>query len=169
MKLLYRDRPTRKALGCAIAVALAIGHAAAQEPGLAVNLVARKVVVTEKGESFVAAETAKPADVIEYEATYKNRGKSAVSNVAATVPIPAGLTLVPDSSKPTAVEASVDGKNFAPVPLTKDVMNAYGMMEKQAVPLGEYRALRWILPELAAGADAKVALRARVLTSNDKR
>jgi len=169
MKTTNRARPTRKALGCAIAVALAVGHVAAQEPELAVSLVARKVITTEKGESLVAAETAKPADVIEYEATYKNRGKAAVSNVAATVPIPAGLTLVPESSKPVAAQASLDGKNFSPVPLTRDVINAYGMTEKQPVPLGEYRALRWILPELAAGADAKVALRARVLTSNDKR
>ena len=87
-------------------------------------------------------------------------------NVAATVPIPAGLALVAESSRPIAQQASLDGKTFAPTPLMREVKNPAGITEKQPIPLGEYRALRWVLPELAAGTDAKVALRARVLTNS---
>jgi len=147
-------------------VALALAHAAAQEPSVGVSLAARKLVATDKGESLAPADTAKPGDVIEYEATYKNRGQSPVLNVAATVPIPAGLALVAESSRPIAQQASLDGKTFAPIPLMREVKNPAGITEKQPIPLGEYRALRWVLPELAAGADAKVALRARVLTNS---
>ena len=48
----------------------------------------------------------------------------------------------------------------------REVKNDAGVMEKQPVPLAEYRALRWTLPELAAGKTATFVLRAQVLGNN---
>jgi uncharacterized repeat protein (TIGR01451 family) len=130
-----------------------------------VNLTAKRVVTSDGQESLVSAEKAKPGEVIQYEAVYKNGSNAPVKNVAATVPVPPGLAFVEGSTKPPAAEASLDGKIFAPVPLTREVKNEAGVLEKRPVPVAEYRALRWVINELPAGASATVLLRARVLTS----
>jgi uncharacterized repeat protein (TIGR01451 family) len=137
----------------------------AQAPDVRVELAAKKVVTTEGRESLVPADKAKPGDIIQYEAVYRNDGKAAAKNVAATVPVPAGLALIEKSDKPSAELASLDGKNFSAVPLMRDVKNQAGVVEKKPVPLAEYRAVRWNLPELAPGKTATVALRAQVLTN----
>jgi len=48
------------------------------------------------------------------------------------------------------------------VPLTRQVRAADGQLKTVNVPLSEYRALRWSLGVLAAGASRDVVLRARV-------
>ncbi|MFN2476903.1 MAG: hypothetical protein ABR526_11270 [Chthoniobacterales bacterium] len=137
----------------------------AQAPDVRVELSGKRVVTTDGHESLAPADKAKPSDIIQYEATYKNVGKTPAANVAATVPIPVGLTLVDKSAKPAAEQASLDGKNFSPLPLMREVKNEAGVMEKQPVALAQYRALRWTLPELAPGKTATVVLRAQVLTN----
>ena len=137
----------------------------AQTPDVRVDLTGKRVVLTEGKESLVNADKAGPGDVIQYEAVYLNTGKESVKNVAATVPIPAGMTLLADSAKPAAELASLDGKNFSPVPLMHEVKNDKGVLEKQPVPLAQYRALRWNLAELVPGKSATVVLRARLLTN----
>ena len=66
------------------------------------------------------------------------------------------------SYTPPANDGSLDGKNFQTVPLMHDVKTVSGAVEKQPVPLADYRALRWTLSELPAGQSATVHLRARV-------
>jgi len=66
------------------------------------------------------------------------------------------------SAKPVPVQASIDGSLFYPVPLTRQVRAADGQLKTVNVPLSEYRALRWSLGALAAGASREVVLRARV-------
>ena len=140
----------------------------AQTPDVRVDLTGNRVVVTDGKESFVKADKAGPGDVIQYEAVYKNTTKGPLKNIAATVPIPAGMTLVADSAKPAAELASLDGKNFSPVPLMREVKNEAGVLEKQPVPLAQYRALRWNLAELAPDQTATVVLRAQLLTTAAK-
>ena len=135
-------------------------------PEVGVDLSAKRVIFNEGNESLVSAEKAKPGDTIQYDAVYKNSGNAPVTNVVATVPIPAGLALTADSAKPVAEQASLDGKNFGAVPLMREVKNAAGLAEKQPVPLAQYRALRWLLPELPPGHSATVSLRAKVLTNS---
>lgn len=142
-----------------------IGNLLAQGPDVRVELTGKRVVLTDGKESFVNADKAGPGDVIQYEAVYRNDGKAAATSVAATVPIPQGMALVADSAKPAAEQATLDGKNFSPVPLTREVKNKAGVMEKQPVPLAEYRALRWTLPELAPAQTATFVLRAQLLTN----
>ena len=122
-----------------------------QPTDLKVALTAQKVVVTEGKEKLVPADKARPGDVIQYDASYQNSGTAPLHNVGAIVPIPAGLVLVAETAKPAAPEASLDGKTFQQTPLTRPVINAAGIAENQAVPLSEYRALRWTLAEVPAG------------------
>ena len=141
-------------------------HALAQSKSdVSVNLTAKKVLVREGHESLAPAEKAKPGDLIQYEAVYQHSGKAAVKNLQATVPLPNGLAFAADSAKPAGAQASTDGKNFLPIPLTRAVKKPDGTIEKQPVPLNDYRALRWTVAELSAGASTTVSLRARVLTN----
>lgn len=144
---------------------LPLGLLAQSSPDVRVNLTAKRVVMSDGQESLVSADKAKPGEVIQYEAVYKNSSKSPVKNIAATVPIPSGLAFVEGTTKPPAAEASLDGKTFSSLPLVREVKNEAGLLEKQPVPVAEYRALRWVISELPAGEGATVLLRARVLTS----
>jgi uncharacterized repeat protein (TIGR01451 family) len=137
----------------------------AQRPELSVKLVAQQVLQQGDKESLVPAEKAKPGDIIEYQAAYANTGDAAANKLVATLPIPAGLALLSASAKPAAEQASMDGKNFSNVPLTRRVKNERGITEDQPVPLSEYRALRWSIPQLQPGATVIVALRARMAST----
>jgi uncharacterized repeat protein (TIGR01451 family) len=166
MSLAWLDsKPVKIRLAVAVLVMLVSGGAFAQRPELSVKLVAQQVVATGDKESLVPAEKAKPGDVIEYQAAYVNTGDGAANKVVATLPIPAGLSLVSDSARPAAEQASIDGKTFTNVPLTRRVKNDHGIIEERPVPLTEYRALRWLIPQLAPGATVTVALRARMLSN----
>lgn len=141
----------------------------AQTPQVQVNLVAKRVTVDQGKEVLVLADKAKPGDVIQYEALYRNTGATPVRQVGAVVPIPTGLALIESTTSPEAVEASLDGKTFRSIPLTRPVPNEAGVMEDQPVPLAKYRALRWNLPEVPAGGSVTVTLRARVTTNGPPR
>src|SRR5438874_114221 len=105
------------------ATALALTSAAFGQgkSAVTVDLTARKIAFVDGKESLESAEKAKPGDVIQYAATYRNTSTAAVKNLQATVPIPQGLELIADSAKPEAAQASVDGNNFKPMPLTEEV------------------------------------------------
>ena len=104
----------------ALAVACA-GLAGAQQPSpIESRLEARKVVVGADGkESFAAADAARPGDVIEYAATYRNTATQPVRNLEATLPIPANTELVPGSAAPAGAKASLDSRSFEQVPLKR--------------------------------------------------
>ena len=153
----------------ALALLVAASHTAwgQTKSAVAVNLEAKKVVTAADGkESLESAAKAKPGDFIQYEAAYRNTSGDAVKNVQATVPVPDGLAFAADSAKPAGALASTDGKNFEPMPLMRTVKKADGTTEKQPVSLSEYRALRWTISELPAGASKTVSLRAKVLTNS---
>ena len=108
-----------------------------------------------------AAEGAAPGDLLEYRATYRNSSKSPLRGVVATLPVPADCELVAGSATQNAM-ASTDGKTFAPIPLMKRVRLADGREQMQAVPVREYRFLRWTLGDLAAQGSKAVIARVRV-------
>lgn len=126
------------------------------------RLVARKVVTVGGRESFAEAATAKPGDVIEYVATYRNAGKDAITGLQATLPIPGQTELVAGSARPTKARASLDGLAFSDMPLRRTVSRD-GKPVEEDVPLREYRALRWEVGELGAGRSASFSARVRVL------
>lgn len=127
------------------------------------RLEARKVVrAADGGEAFAAADAAKPGDVIEYVATYRNTTAQPVRNLQATLPIPAHTEIVAGTARPASAQASVDAVAFAAMPLRRKVTRD-GREIEEAVPLSEYRYLRWHAGELAGGQSAVFTARVRVV------
>lgn len=130
-----------------------------------IKLVRRKVSLVDANEIFQDASTAKPGEILEESATYTNKSKIVVSKLEVTLPIPFGTGFMADSTKPAAalVRASTDGINFQTIPLKRKVKLASGVEIEQAVPLNEYRFLRWYPGELAAGKSLTYSARFKIV------
>lgn len=122
-------------------------------------------------ESFERADTARPGDLIEYRARYRNDGPTAVRSLAPIVPIPAGMVYVPATARPRSVFATTGesggesggaAASFSSVPLRRKVRQADGSEVLRDVAPVEYRALRWMIGTLQPGQEVVVSLRARV-------
>jgi uncharacterized repeat protein (TIGR01451 family) len=131
--------------------------------GLQVSLQASRVSTDAKGqETFADAEHSKPGEVIEYRAIYRNPTGTNLKAVVATLPIPVGTEYLPRTASPSAVEASLDGKTYAPTPLKRRVTLADGREVLRDVPTTEYRYLRWSLGAIDARGEQAVRARVRV-------
>jgi uncharacterized repeat protein (TIGR01451 family) len=113
-------------------------------------------------EVLSAADKASPGETLQYQVTYRNNGKSAVTSLTATLPLPDGLAYVPGSARPANPQASVDGKTFASMPLKTLVKMADGKLQEQLVPYSDYRALRWSVGSLPANDEMAVSARVQV-------
>ena len=155
---------------CSLAGAfLSAGFAHAQsaapvaKPDVESVLTAKKVEIgADKKEVLTDAKTAKPGEVIEYQVTYTNKGKAAVRDVLATLPIPEGTDFQRGTTKPGTAKASLGSGRFDAIPLKRKVKLPSGKEEEIEVPFSEYRALQWSLGELAAGKSVVVVARVRV-------
>ena len=116
----------------------------------------------DKKEVLSPADKVAPDDLLEYQVVYQNNGKSLLKQLTASLPIPVGTTYVTGSARPAGAMASLDGKNFAAMPLKRMVKKPDGKLEEQLVPLAEYRALKWKLAELAEKNKVEVSARVRV-------
>ena len=136
----------------------------AAEP-LSVMLEAHKVILAAGGkERLVTAADARPGDVLQYRATYTNVSKKPLRAVMATLPVPAsGVEYLLDSATPSGAEASINGAQFAPAPLQRQVKLPDGKQEQRPIPAAEYRFLRWPLGDLPAGASKTVSARVRIV------
>jgi uncharacterized repeat protein (TIGR01451 family) len=131
---------------------------------LAISLTASKVIAQPDGkETLQSAERAFPGEVIQYDAHYRNESAKTIRDLAPTLPIPNGMSYVPDSAKPAPVKASLDGKTFEDIPLKRKVTLPNGEVEEREVPASEYRALRWFVGEVEAGGSTTVMARAKLL------
>lgn len=126
------------------------------------KLAAFKVTNVNKKEVLAPADKVAPDDLLEYKVVYQNNGKSMLKQLTANLPIPVGTTYVADSAKPAGAMASIDGKNFAAMPLKRMVKMPDGKLKEQLVPLAEYRAIKWKLADLAEKNKAVVSARVRV-------
>jgi hypothetical protein len=162
--------PAARCLAAACFLAFAVLPAIAQVPTpaepLDIQLARSKVVLVEGREVRQSAASAKPGDVLEEVATYFNRSKGTLRNLEATLPVPLNTELVMSSIKPANVRASTDGATFEPVPLKRRVLQPNGLVTEVAVPLGEYRFLRWYPGELPAAASLSFSARFRVATDS---
>lgn len=135
-----------------------LAHAAPAAEPVKVALQALKVVDVNGKETLTESKTAKPGEVLEYRAVYSNVSKKIITNLAATLPVPVGMEYVGLSVKPAGALASTDGKVFSAMPLMRK--GASGKTE--AVPLADYRALRWTVSSLQPGKPFEVSARMRV-------
>ena len=153
----------KRCLALAALALAALAPAALAAGDVAVNLSAKRVIATPGGkESFAPGDKARPGDVLEYRATYRNTSNARVTRLAATLPIPQGMEYVPGTAAPAPGLASLDGKTFQPLPLTRRVRLADGREAVREVPASEYRWLRWTLGSLDARAERMVKARVRV-------
>lgn len=136
----------------------------ARAPGeLQVQLTQHKVVKGENGkDKLVAAEQARPGEIIEYRATYANTAKRQIKDVYATLPVPVGMQFVAGSAAPAPALATLDNLKFEPIPIKRKVTLPSGAVEEREVPASEYRALRWRLGAIPAGTSAVVSARMRL-------
>ena len=142
-------------------LAIAPAAAFAADP-VTVTLQAQRVTMANGKEVLAPAAEARPGEVLEYRATYRNTGTAPASNLRATLPVPAGLEYLPRTAVPARVEASLDGRTWAAVPLTRTVRRADGRTVTETVPAAEYRYLRWAIGTLNARASRLVTARMRV-------
>jgi uncharacterized repeat protein (TIGR01451 family) len=154
----------------AAVAALACGglDASAQKPAndVETRLEAHKVVHAADGkETFAPAGEARPGDVIEYVATYRNITRQPIRNLDGTLPIPQQTEFVQGSQKPAQATASLDGTTYAALPLTRKVQRD-GRSVDEPVPARDYRFLRWHADTL--GAEKSVAFSARVRVIDDR-
>lgn len=148
---------------CIFAAGLALGQVVlAQATPVTSQLLAQRVEMVAGKPVLKPAGDGKPGDVLQYSATYRNTGTAAAAKLLATVPVPTGTTFIAASDLPAQAQASTDGSTFAPTPLTRTVKQADGSTRKEIVPLADYRALRWEIGNLPAGATTVVSLRVSI-------
>jgi hypothetical protein len=137
----------------------------AAEP-LQIVLKRSKIAVVDGKEVVQSADIAKPGDILEEVATYTNASKSTLRQFEPTLPVPANTELQIASVKPPNAKASIDGINFAAMPLKRKVRQPNGVEIEQSVPLSEYKFLRWTSGDLAA--EKSVVVSARFKVANDQ-
>ncbi len=140
-------------------LAPALAHAGSD---VSVALNAQRVTVNNGKETLSSAAQVKPGEIVEYRATYTNSGDQAARQMMATLPVPAGMEFVGRTATPSKLEASLDGRTWASVPLTRQVKQADGRVVTKEVPAAEYRFLRWPLGTLNAKSARTVSARMRV-------
>ncbi|MDN4053869.1 hypothetical protein QPK32_12345 [Massilia sp. YIM B02763] len=135
---------------------------AADGDQVSATLHAFQVVTSGKDVKLVPTTQANPGDVIEYQVTYQNNGKTPARQVLATLPVPeGGMAYIDGTATPATLMASLDGKTFAPAPLKRQFVRN-GRRQSEPVPASEYRFLRWDLGELAPGQSVTVTSRMRL-------
>jgi len=138
--------------------------ARAQSEPVTSTLKAVRIVREANGsEKQLPAANAEAGALLEYQLTYANRGSGKVTGLLATLPIPRGTAYVEGSSRPPRCDVSLDGKAFAPPPLTREEKQPDGSTRKVAVPASQYRFLRWSVPTLDKGQSVTLVARVRVL------
>jgi hypothetical protein len=129
---------------------------------LVVTLERKKVVVVAGQETLALAEVAKPGDLLLEVASYTNKTKKALAGFQATLPVPQNTELLEGTVQPASALASVDGKNFAPMPLKRTVKLSNGIEVEQLVPVSEIRYLRWSKGEIGAETTLRFSAKFRV-------
>lgn len=163
-RLRHLDRFDLLLAGFTLWTLLAAGTSAFAATGdqLEIGMQAFRVANVAGKASLQPTEHARPGDTIEYRVSYRNTGSAPARQVAATLPVPAGsMAYLPGSASPQRVEASLDGKSYAPAPLTRSVVRE-GRKVVETVPVAEYRFLRWNLGDIPAGQTLTVSARMRV-------
>ena len=161
-----RSKPGLRLIPALILLLMVHGATAAraQQAGQVKSVLQAFRVVVDKGvETFAEASRAKAGETLEYRLTYENGTAGEIRNLLATLPIPKGTAYLERSARPGQVQASLDGKAFQPVPLTRDQKLPGGKTVRAAVPASEYRFLRWTVPALKAGASTTLVARVRIL------
>lgn len=121
-----------------------------------------RVLLVQGGNALKEAKEARPGDTLEYALSYRNTGAGVAKDMQATLPIPAGTHFTGTFAGANALLASTDGRTFEAHPIMRKVKQHNGQWLEAAVPLSQYRALRWPARELAAGEQWRPSARVQV-------
>lgn len=153
----------------ALAAILSFPVAALAKPQVKIGMTAEKeVIVTENGQTVtkrVPATDATPGETIIYTLSVANGGDETATNVVVNDPIPAGTVFLPGSTTgDIAPTFSIDGgKTFQkPSLLTYEITNPDGTKEKRVASPNQYTAIRWQIPQVAAGAKKELSFKVKV-------
>jgi hypothetical protein len=118
------------------------------------------LVVREGGKEVLKpVESVKPGDLVEYRVTYTNRDTQPVRDVQAELPIPRSMEYERRTAWPAqTAQATADGVTYGREPLMRTGQGG----QSESVPYSEYRHFLWSIGQIAPGAQAQVAVRARV-------
>ena len=119
--------PRAKSLKALFVIAAALALYLPLQAEVKVLLIASKIINVDGTEKKESGNKAKPGEVIEYVAEYKNPDKSPVKDVVATLPVPAGMEYLPNTAMPSQVMASTSDGKFAPLPLKRAVRGDDGL------------------------------------------
>lgn len=136
----------------------------AEDP-LKATLTALQVVTEAQGKEVLKeARSVQPGEVIEYRLVYQNQGQQTLSKLVVDLPVPGGTSWIAGQAMPAPLQASLSasGGAFEAVPLMRTVKDKDGRDTKVAVPVSEYRMLRWLIGRLDAGKSLTFKARVRV-------
>lgn len=145
-------------------VATAWVPAAWAAPVVTSKLEVRQLLTVSGHEQLKPATSARPGDLLQYRADYTNSGDQPAGHLLASLPVPAGTSLMTAGIAPAGAQASQDGTHFAPMPLMHDVTGKDGKVRQEPVPMSAIRALRWDLGTLAPKQTRSVQIRVHVNT-----
>jgi len=99
-------------------------------------------------EKLVSAKDVEPNQVVEYQLTYTNQGKSDISGLKIVGPVPAGTVYLSDSAateQVASLRVSIDGGvTFEPEPVKRTVVKENGEVVESIVPPEKYTHIQWI-------------------------
>lgn len=158
------SKSLRRLAGLLMLVVTAWVPAAWAAPVVTSKLDVHQMVVEAGHEVLKPAMATKPGDLLQYRAVYTNSGDQPAGHLLASLPVPAGTSLVAAGTEPAGAQASVDGTRFAPMPLMHTVTGKDGKSRQVPVPLSAIRALRWDLGSLEPNQPRAVQIRVHVNT-----
>lgn len=137
--------------------------AAVQTQPLKITLTRQKITTVEGRETAVAADFAKPGDILEETATYANVSGAPLKVTEATLPVPANTILQVRSLRPAGATASLDGRRFEPLPIKRKSALPDASPAETEVDPGAYRFIRWSPGEIGPGKAVTFSARFRVV------
>lgn len=127
-----------------------------------------KVLQVQGGGTLKEVKEARPGDTLEYALSYRNAGSGVARDMQATLPIPTGTHFTGTFTGAGTLLASTDGRTFEAHPIMRKLKQANGQWLETAVPLSQYRAVRWPARELAAGEHWRPTARVQVARISDR-
>lgn len=149
----------------AVLTMVLLSGAFAQSVHLDLFTVTSATVSGKATEVLTPSTSLKPGTLAQYGVTVNT--VKAVRNAGMRLAIPAGTTYVAgsattsDTATPTF---TVDGKAYSVRPMKTVTVTENGKQISREVPaeINEYRGVRWVLKNLAAGQEERLSLRVRV-------
>ena len=106
----------------------------------------------------LSAEEGTPGDILEYIFYVKNEDTTVIYNLNPVIPIPLGTTLLENKIAPKKdFKVSINGRDFVDYPIIKNNIE---------IPMIEYRAVSWSIPQLNVGAETNLSVQVKINLAN---